>query len=383
MAGVVHSTNIWLSNTMVWLYDQVRHLPADIRCAVVAGELANTETMSVPGLFCPTQGNGLRAALSRRSYRIAEHTRRHMLKRALNAEEDTILHSHFGDWAWDDFPLVQALGVPHVISFYGYEATRLPQIEPVWLERYPQLLENATLVLAEGPHFAKTLTALGCPEEKVRVQHLGVNLEEIEFRPWTPERNETLRVLMAGSFVEKKGFPDALEALARVAAEVPLSVSLVGDEIGQPRSIDEKARILKRIEQHGLGDTVRLLGFKSYAELIALGHSHDVFLSPSRVASDGDSEGGAPVTLVAMAACGIPIVSTHHCDIPEIVRHEETGLLAEEGDIAGIADHLLRLVAEPELAMTFASAGRKRMEQEFDSPGLGKRLAGIYLELFR
>ena len=64
---------------------------------------------------------------------------------------------------------------------------------------------------------------------------------------------------------------------------------------------------------------------------------HDVFLAPSVTASNGDTEGGAPVAIIEMAASGMPIVSTRHCDIPSVVLDGVTGLLAAERDSEGLA----------------------------------------------
>ena len=73
------------------------------------------------------------------------------------------------------------------------------------------------------------------------------------------------------------------------------------------------------IEKHKLQSKIRMLGFQPYSVLLEEAYTHHIFLSPSVTASDGDTEGGAPVTLIEMLATGMPIVSTTHCDIPEII----------------------------------------------------------------
>jgi glycosyltransferase involved in cell wall biosynthesis len=56
----------------------------------------------------------------------------------------------------------------------------------------------------------------------------------------------------------------------------------------------------------------------------------------SLVAPDGDSE-GSPVSVMEAQLCGLPVVTTHHAGITEVVREGETGLLVDEGDVAGTA----------------------------------------------
>jgi colanic acid/amylovoran biosynthesis glycosyltransferase len=108
---------------------------------------------------------------------------------------------------------------------------------------------------------------------------------------------------------------------------------------------------------------------------------HHVFLSPSVVAADGDTEGGAPVSLIEMSASGMMIVSTTHCDIPGVILDGQTGLLAPERDVDALVDHLHWIVSHPERWLDMQRAGRAHMEAEFDARRQGERLAAIYREL--
>src|SRR6185295_16728292 len=104
-------------------------------------------------------------------------------------------------------------------------------------------------------HMAGCVVGIGCPEEKVRVQHLGVRLDKLPFQPrqWRP--GEKLRVLIAATFTEKKGIPYALEALGRLQHEVDLEITIIGDareEVAESRA--QKGKILAMIEAKGLTD---------------------------------------------------------------------------------------------------------------------------------
>ena len=65
-------------------------------------------------------------------------------------------------------------------------------------------------------------------------------------------------------------------------------------------------------------------------------------------AADGDSEGGAPVGIIEMQAAGMPVLSTYHADIPEVVRDGESGYLVPERDVEALAEKLDKLINEPE-----------------------------------
>jgi colanic acid/amylovoran biosynthesis glycosyltransferase len=79
-----------------------------------------------------------------------------------------------------------------------------------------------------------------------------------------------------------------------------------------------------------------------------------------------------------MAASGMAIVATRHCDIPRVVRDGVTGLLAEERDVDGLVAHLRRLVGRPDDWRPMLDAGRRHIEAEFDARRQGERLAELY-----
>jgi colanic acid/amylovoran biosynthesis glycosyltransferase len=112
-------------------------------------------------------------------------------------------------------------------------------------------------------------------------------------------------------------------------------------------------------------------------------YRHQVFVSPSMTAEDGDTEGGLPVTLIEMAATGMPVVTTNHCDVPELVLSGVTGLQAPERNVDQLAEHLRWLYQNPAKWQSIADAARKRVEAEFDASTQGIRLGQIYQELIQ
>ena len=381
---VAHSAPEWLPLTQTWLHEQVRRLPPElVESLVVCERLVDAGRFPVPRLFALSErvlpvrlwDLGLRALRLRRHLGLLVREGRRAGVR--------IVHSHFGNIGWADVRAARALGASHVVTFYGLDVRMLPQRDPRWLGRYREMFAAVSAVLCEGSHMARAIEALGCPRAKIRVHHLGVPVDDIAYAPRVLRPGEPLRVLIAASFREKKGVPIALEAVARARRTTPIEVTVIGDAGREPAHAAEKARILETIARHGLGGSVRLLGYQPHDVLFEEAYRHHVFLSPSVTAADGDTEGGAPVAIVEMAATGMPIVSSRHCDIPEVVRDGETGLLADERDAGQLAAHLVRLAADPAAWRPMLDAGRRHIEREYDARRQGERLAAVYASLVR
>ena len=396
--GVLQSCRTWLPASQKWLYTQVSSLPGDVTPYVVARQTDNLDRFELPNFFPfddRTVGIGpVDWLLERLRYwkllgMVGEHPierldrRRWIDYRAKLAERTgcKILHSHFGNIGWRDVEIARRADLKHVVTVYGYDVSLLPRQEPVWRERYRALFQHVDAVLCEGPHMAETVVGLGCPPEKARVHHLGVDLEAIDHRSRRRGDDEPTRVLMAASFREKKGLAYGLEALGRLHADHDLEVTLIGEANSEDRSQEEAARIWETVERHDLGPVLRHLEFQPFERLIEEMLAHDIFLSPSVTSERGDSEGGAPVTIIAAQATGMPVVSTTHADIPNVVVDGQTGLLAAERDTDGLVERLERLIEAPESWIEYGEAARDRIEREFDARKQGRRLAEIYRTL--
>lgn len=378
---VVHSLPVWLPLTSPWLYNQVLYLSPMVENHIVCEHTANLDQFSISNIHSLSEDFTLRYIWDKGLRKLG--IRRHLgyLVEIAKRKKASIIHSHWGDVAWNDMDAAQQVGARHVVTFYGKDVNFLPMSNPIWRHRYLQLFSHIDLVLCEGPFMARCIEELGCDRNKIRVHHLGVDVGRIEYRARQWEPGEPLKVLIAASFREKKGIPYALEALGKLQREVPIEITIIGDSSEDARSHVEKEKILTSLRQNGLLDKTRLLGYQTHAVLLEESYRHHVFISPSLTADDGDTEGGAPVTLIDMAASGIPIVSSTHCDIPSVIKHGQTGLLAAERDNEGLFDHLHYLVSHPERWEDMTAAGRRHVEEEFDTHRQSQRLFSIYKEL--
>lgn len=356
-----HSVNPFLFGTGSWVYGQLVGL-ARWRPVVVAKRRENVETFP----FSDVHALYDLAGLSQVAQRIGRRAKGYFpfQRRALEEAGARLVHSHFGSQGWKDMPLAGALDIPLVTSFYGADIWKLCRQES-WVARYTDLFATGALFLVEGHAMRNKVMELGCPPEKVVVQHLGVDLSETACLPRTPDASGELRLLAAGRCVEKKGFELAVEAFGRAHAELPalrLSLMLIAKSKGEQQRVRD---LRAQVERLGLGDAIDFPPSMPYDEYRRALESYHVFLAPSRHASDGDAEGGAPVSLIEMSASGMPIVASDHCDIPEVVPHGKSGLIVPEGDVEALTAAILEMGRAPERWVEYGRAGREHVEREY------------------
>lgn len=297
----------------------------------------------------------------------------------LRRDKPDLAHAHFGPSGYNFLPLKRLFGLPLITTFYGFDMSLLPHRDTRWRARYKKLFQQGDHFLAEGHYMKKGLVELGCPEEKVTVQHLGIDLDQIGFVPRELEENGEIRILIAASFREKKGIPYAIEAFGRVRQKHKnLYLTIIGDSTGTPKEEKEKQRILAIIDKHGLDRCVNMMGYQSYPVFLRELRKHHILLAPSVHASDGDTEGGAPVSIIEASASGMPIVSTTHCDIPEVVMDGRTGYLVPERDVDALAAKLEFLVSNPDLWEQMGQKGQEHIEENYNVITQAQRLERIY-----
>ena len=112
-----------------------------------------------------------------------------------------------------------------------------------------------------------------------------------------------------------------------------------------------------------------------------MNHNHHLFLQPSVTASHGDTEGGAPVSIIEMLATGMPVIATTHCDIPEVVGTAYSHLLASERDAVHLAECIQMLLDKPDSWPDLIQKGREHIETEYHLPRQVDRLIARYDEI--
>lgn len=384
---VFHSTDTWLPETQNWIFTQVKFLPKSIDSQIVCRATKNLGDFSFENfhqLGGLSKGRGLCRFERWLGVDFVSTVGAHLCEWVeaaglILSHGGDILHSHFGPRGWYDLPIAYGADVSHVVTFYGVDVNYTVEQNPEFRHRYALLFECVDAVLCEGEHMADRIVELGCSEKKVHVHRLGIELDKYDFVPRRRQPGESFRILMAAAFRKKKGFVDGIRALGELLDDVDFKVTVVGDEPDYEGPVIRPKEDLERlVDDIGIEDRVNFVGFKKHDELLELAKSHHVFLAPSISTDQGDTEGGAPVTIIEMMATGMPVVGTNHCDIPNIVEDGTSGFLVDEGDVDGLADYLKWLAEHSEKWEGIGVAGRELVEDNHSAEKQGARLAKIY-----
>ena len=293
----------------------------------------------------------------------------------LGSESYDIIHCQFGRFglialAFQDIGILK--GRKLLTSFRGYDISK--HLKKRGEQVYDRLFKEGDFFLANSDFFRHRAVKLGCPEEKIIVHGSGIDCDKFAFAPRYLPADGQVRIATTGRLVEKKGIAYCIRAIAQLAQSHPnIEYHIIGDG-------PLKADLQHLIQELAVERLVKLRGEKPQPELIEILNTCHLFMAPSVTAKDGNQD--APVnTLKEAMAMGLPVISTYHGGIPELVEDGVSGFLTPERDADAIAKKLKYLVEHPEVWPQMGRAGRIRVEQKYDINQLNDELMEIYHQL--
>lgn len=258
------------------------------------------------------------------------------------------------------------LGIPLIVHFHGFDASVRSLLEQ-YAGAYRTMFGSAAAIVAVSQAMRARLIALGAPAEKVHYNPCGVDCRA--FSGASPADAPPVFVSV-GRFVDKKAPHLTLAAFAELFGFEPgARLRMIGDGPLLAECRDLAGRL-------GIGDAVSFLGVQAPDIVQKEMRGARAFVQHSVEAANGDCE-GTPVGILEAGASGLPVVSTRHGGIPDVVIEKETGFLVDEGDVSGMAAHMLALVRSPELAGRMGRAARARIEHHFSHERSLSRLWSI------
>lgn len=289
----------------------------------------------------------------------------------LNKNNYDIIHCHFGPNG-NLGALLKDTGVfkgKLITAFHGYDMTQY--IEKNGNNVYDHLFKIGDLFLPISNLWKDKLIKLGCDRQKIIVHRMGININKFLFHPRKPRKNGKINLLTIARLVEKKGVQYGIQAVAQLVKKYPgIEYRIIGDG-------PLKTKLESLTKKLNICGNVKLIGWKQQEEIIELIEESDILLAPSITGKDGDQE-GIPVAIMEALAQGLPVISTYHSGIPELIEDGVSGLLVPERNIDALAEKLEYLIQHPEIWPTMGRAGRKRVEENFNIDKLNDQLVKIY-----
>jgi colanic acid/amylovoran biosynthesis glycosyltransferase len=282
-----------------------------------------------------------------------------------------IVHCHFGPLGNLGIMLkaVEAVHGKIVTTFRGYDISAYVGRNGDHI--YDTLFEKGDLFLCVSEQIRGELINLGCDGRKIVTHRSGVHLTKFNSHPFGPKTGGKVRLLTIARLVEKKGIEYGIRAVAQVLKNHhDIEYKIAGD--GRL-----KDTLQKLIEELKVSESVKLLGWQHHEQILGSLQEADILLAPSVTSQDGDRE-GIPGAIVEAMAWGLPVLSTRHSGIPEVIQDGESGFLVPERDAGALAERLEYLIEHPEIWQEMGKKGREFVEEHYDIDKLNDRLVEIY-----
>lgn len=282
-----------------------------------------------------------------------------------------VIHSQFATQSFTGLAFAQVL-YPQpkvVVACRGYDiSTDLRQLTQGNRDR---LFRDVDFFLANCEFFRQKAIELGCNPAKVRVHRSGLDCTKFAYSPRRTPVERGGHLVTTGRLVEKKGIEYVIRAVAQLLPKYPdLQYSIIGDG-------SRRESLQQLVESLQLDDAVHLLGWKNEQQIAEILRQGDLFIAPSVTAANGNQD--APINVLKEAmAMGMPVVSTWHGGIPELIEHGVNGLLVPERDVDALVEQIDFLLQNPDRWDAMARAGRATVERDYNLHRLNDQLVELY-----
>ncbi|NJM65466.1 MAG: colanic acid biosynthesis glycosyltransferase WcaL [Acaryochloris sp. RU_4_1] len=282
-----------------------------------------------------------------------------------------VIHCHFGHLGILGMQLkeIGAIQGKLYTTFHAWDITEY--LQEAGNNAYQKLFMQGDRFLPISEHWKNRLIELGCSSHKVTVHRMGIDCNKFLFIARQPPLEGQVRITTVARLIEKKGIEYGIRAIAKLQQQYPnLKYRIIGEG-------DLRDRLEHFMSELEVENRVELLGWKAQNEVIEILNQSHLLLAPSVTGRKGDQE-GIPVAIMEAMAMGLPVISTQHSGIPELVEDGVSGFLVPERDADAIAEKLAALMENPDLCLRMGKAGRSCVETHYSIKQLTQQLIDIY-----
>lgn len=226
-----------------------------------------------------------------------------------------------------------------------------------------QKIESAKFIITCTKYNKNYLDSLyKGPNQSCKVQSMyhGINWKQwICKSPRKRINAKQLKILTIARLVEKKGLNDLVTAIELLHIKgIQATCTIIGEG-------PLKKTIQKSIKDKGLQHFVSIKNFLAPSLIKKEYLSHDIFVLPAKVATNGDRD-GIPNVLLEALAMRIPTISTDISGIPELISHKQTGLIIPQNSPHEIVQQVVELISSPKLVEKIRAKGLLHVIDKFD-----------------
>ena len=227
---------------------------------------------------------------------------------------------------------------------------------------YDQLFLDADLFLPVCNHFRQRLISLGCDTEKVTVLHSAILYDQFHYMPHAPNKNEHINILSVAQISERKGLEYSIEAITQLHKTYPkIHYTIVGGGEGGKVVIIKKLKNL--VQKLNAESFIHFTGKQPHHTIPSILDTADIFVLPCVTTPSGLEE-GIPNALMEAMICGLPVVSTYHAGIPELIQDGVTGYLAPQKNVSELVKKITLLIENQDLCIKMGKKAHEYIEKE-------------------
>lgn len=229
---------------------------------------------------------------------------------------------------------------------------------------YDKLFEQGDYFMAASEFFKQRCIDLGCSPHKIEFCSCAIDCDLFSYCERDFTKGNPIRIISPGRFVPKKGIDDSICAVAKALQKYP-NIELVIPGLGEFPDTSYQTYLEELVKELGIQNHVTFTGPYVSSELAQLLASSHIFLAPCATGPDGNQE-GIPNTPMEAMATGLPVISTIHAGIPELISHGVNGLLVAEHDTDALCENICYLIEHPDVCARLGKEARKTIVEKFE-----------------
>lgn len=337
-------------------------------------DLLNGEKFLLYGSYMPIYYSGSSIVLTLSSikrfflkYVLKINLLEYSIKHFLQKNKINIILAEYGPTGCAILKIAKELNIPLMVHFHGFDASSRKIIDE-YQDQYKLLFEYAARVIAVSLKMKSDLIEMGVREGKLIYNPCGPSND---FADIIPNYYHSDSICFVGRFVDKKAPLILIEVMNRILRmEIKIRLIMAGDGV-----LLESCKSLVKI--YGLEKSIIFSGTLNHSEVRDLMKDSFCYIQHSITSTEGETE-GTPVSIMEASLAGLPVISTNHGGIPDIIIHSETGFIVDEYDIDSMVEYLLLLNGNRKLAREMGMRAKKRISENFT---LGKHISVLNCEI--